>query len=134
MRRHRILQLFLGINAMVLVRILWFPVYDQPGETPWWMRWVFFNDIPGGHYLLNLLLLVPTAVLVVLLWPALSLTRVAIICLAISCLAEAGQFFVPTRVPDVWDIATNTAGGTAAAAWCVASRGVCGDSTNNAPS
>lgn len=113
------LQTLLALDAIALVRILWFPVDDEPGETPWWMRWAFFNDIPGGHYLLNVFLLVPTAVLVVLLWPRTPLPRVALICLAISCLAEAGQVFVPTRVPDIWDVATNAAGG-AAAAWSTA--------------
>lgn len=122
MRKQVVLRVLLALDAVVLIRILWFPVDPQPSATPWWMRWVFFNEIPGGHYLLNCFLLVPTAVLVVLLWPRLSLTRVALICLAITCIAETGQFFVPTRMPDLWDVVSNAAGGTAAA-WATRRRG-----------
>lgn len=113
---RRVLRLLLALDGIVLVRILWFPVDQDPSASPWWVRWVFFNHIPGGHYLLNCLLLVPTAVLVVVLWPRLSVARVTLLCLALSCLAEAGQFLVPTRMPDMWDLVTNTAGAAAAAA------------------
>ena len=115
---RRVLGVLLGLDSVLLIRILWFPVDPEPSASPWWMRWVFFNHIPGGHYLLNCLLLVPTALLLTALWPRWTVLRVTLLCFAISCLAEAGQFLVPTRMPDVWDLATNTAG-AAVVAWAV---------------
>lgn len=106
----------LAVDTLVLVRVLWFPVDEDPGATPWWMRWAFFNHVPGGHYLLNVMLLVPTAALVALIWPHMRWLRVAALCLAISCVAELGQFLVPTRVPDLLDVLTNSAG-AAVVAW-----------------
>ena len=119
MLRARLLRALLVIDAGVLLRILWWPVDTNPAASPWWLRWALFNDIPGGHYLLNCFLLVPTAVLMTMLWPQLSVRRVTLLCLAISGLAEAGQFFVPTRMPDLLDVLSNTLG-ACIAAWVVA--------------
>ena len=101
----------MALNAVGLVWVTWVPVADD-GSVGWWPAWL--GEVPLAlHYLLNLLLLVPTAVLLRLRWPTLSLVSVGLTCAVVSGVIEVGQFFVPTRVPDAVDWVANTAGAVA---------------------
>lgn len=63
--------------------------------------------------LLNLFGLFPLGVILALLWPRTSVSRLVALCAVLSLLIEGGQFLNQARTPEVRDVVLNVLGGAA---------------------
>jgi len=106
--------------------------YDRAAWTAEWGRAVHAREIEWGHILhrgdarRNVLLFVPGGVLLALVtsgrrrwWWTVSAS--VLLSGGVSLAIEAGQLFVPMRIADIRDMATNVVGGAAGAVLVIAS-------------
>lgn len=113
-RRRHALSVLLGLDLLALVWVVWTPasVHTCGPDTPF--AWLLCAESPALHYAENLLLLVPTAVLAALRWPHIRRMRIALAMLALTCVIELVQRWIPGRDPDIYDVLTNAGGAWAA--------------------
>ena len=115
------LRVLLALDLLTVYWLCWTPRSVSICEQgQWWQVWTWcLPELPT--WLGNVVLLVPTALLISLLFRNLSWQRIALVTCTISAVIELGQFMVPGRVPDLRDWLLNSLG-SAAVARCLPGR------------
>ncbi len=103
------------VNVFVLVYLVWTPATSiDCGTSPLSLEEVFCLD-PWLNLLGNFLLLTPTALLLMLLFPIWPTSRILLIIFSTTAAIETVQNFVPGRDPSLMDFLLNVIGASAMA-------------------
>ncbi len=103
-------RLALAVDAVALSWLVWTPARAHRCDAATsWLGHAFCLS-PALQWAGNVMLLVPTALLIAVNWPHLRRTRIALAMLLLTCTIETVQHWIPGRVPDWRDVATNALG------------------------
>jgi glycopeptide antibiotics resistance protein len=106
------LRIALLMNFICLSYFVWTPVSKINCENnPFALENAFCLG-PWLNFLGNLMLLAPTALLVMLLFPKWSAPRVVMISISLATIIESVQNFIPGRDPSWMDFVLNSLGAT----------------------
>ena len=109
-RSRALLRVLLALDLAVLVWLVWTPAAAHACTPATPLPWLLCSTSPALHYAQNLLLLVPTAGLIALLWPQADRRRLGLAMLGLTVTIEVVQRWVPGRDPDPYDVVTNALG------------------------
>ncbi|TDN90538.1 VanZ family protein [Microbacterium sp. BK668] len=70
-------------------------------------RWITYDVV---QFAANVVLAAPMAFFLAMILPGRLWWVAALLCSALFGLGEAAQFFLPSRMPSVWDVVANSAG------------------------
>lgn len=113
-RAIRVLRVLFVANVVALVWLVWTPTSMHTCDATTSLIGQAFCLAPWLVWVGNVLLLVPTAVLLRLLYPAVSTKSLALGMMALACIIELVQFAIPGRDPNVLDVLANAGGGALA--------------------
>lgn len=110
MLARRAVIVLMAANAAALAWLVWTPAAAHACDATTSLIGRVFCLSPGLTLLGNIMLLVPTAVLLRTLLPQVSTLRLTMVTTALACLIETVQFFIPGRDPSLGDAFANAAG------------------------
>lgn len=105
-----VLRVLFVANVVALMWLVWTPASMHTCDATTSLIGQAFCLAPWLVWVGNVLLLVPTAVLLRLLYPTVSANSLALGMTALACIIELVQFAIPGRDPNVLDVLANASG------------------------